>query len=135
MREPLFGSIEGALKLAVPLRRGKAQPSHEDRQARTWQRRVDTNSHIDQRVDPRPALGCIGRCESVLMGSIDANATVATRHTEHATVEHGVQQMGGGIRRAAPVVRHRAVREMVVDLAWVYRAAFAYELQQEIRLL
>ena len=69
------------------------------------------------------------------MGSIDANATVATRHTEHATVEHGVQQMGGGIRRAAPVVRHRAVREMVVDLAWVYRAAFAYELQQEIRLL
>src|SRR5260370_32936057 len=47
---------------------------------------------------------------------------------------HGVQEMGGGVRRAAPVVLHSTMREMVVHLPRVHSTAFAHELQQEFRL-
>src|SRR5882672_7377287 len=39
------------------------------------------------------------------------------------------------VRGAAPVVTHRAVREMIIDLARMRTAAFAYKLEQSLRLL
>ena len=45
---------------------------------------------------------------------------------------HRIQQMGRRARRATPVVRHRAEREMIVNLARVHRAANADELQQAL---
>ena len=135
MREPLFGPLQRARQLGVPLRHREAQPAHKERQAHRGQRGVDADDYIDQRVDPRAACGGIGRPEPVLVRGVDADAALAPRHTQQAAVMHGVQQMGRGARRAAPVVLHRAVREMVIHLARVHGAAFAYELQQELCLL
>src|SRR6266404_9697588 len=43
--------------------------------------------------------------------------------------------MCAGVRRAAPVVAHRAVREMIIHLARMRTAAFADELENSLRLL
>src|SRR6188472_2435671 len=43
---------------------------------------------------------------------------------------HRVQQVGGCIRRPAPVVRHRTQREMVVDMARVHGTMDANEFEQ-----
>src|SRR4029077_8978040 len=40
--------------------------------------------------------------------------------------------MSCGVRRTAPVVPYRAVREMVIYFARVYCSAFTYELQQKL---
>src|SRR5258708_10364662 len=68
----------------------------------------------------------------MLVCGVDADAALAPRYTQQAAVMHRVQQLGGGVRRAAPVILHRTVREMVVYFARMHCAAFAYELQQEI---
>ena len=55
----------------------------------------------------------------MLVRGIDANAALAARHPQQAAVQHGVEQMRRGVRRTAPVVLHRAVREMIVYFAGV----------------
>src|SRR5258708_3421212 len=69
------------------------------------------------------------------MRRIDANAALSPRDAQQAAVMHGVQQVRRGVRRAAPIISHRAVREMLICLARVNRTTFAYELQQELRPL
>src|SRR5206468_7912636 len=50
-------------------------------------------------------------------------------------VMHRLEQMRRGVRRTAPVVRHSAVRKVVIDLARVDGAALEYELEEELRPL
>src|SRR5437588_7371269 len=48
---------------------------------------------------------------------------------------HGVQQMRCRVRRTAPIVRHLAMREIVIDFPRMHRTALAHELEQELRSL
>ena len=66
------------------------------------------------------------------MQPVDSDAGLAADHAQQAAVMHRIQQMGRRARRAAPVVRHRAEREMIVNLARVHRTANADELQQAL---
>src|SRR4029077_21269781 len=59
----------------------------------------------------------------------------AAHPPRQAAIVHRVQKMRAGVRRAAPVVAHRAVREMIIDLARMCAAAFADELEDSLRLL
>lgn len=70
---------------------------HKVRQARPGQGCIDSDSHIDKRVDPRVALGGIGRFKPVLVRSVEADTALAPRHTQHPAVMHGGQQMGRGV--------------------------------------
>ncbi len=96
MRQPLFGPQQGALQLTVPLRRGKPQPAHEDGQDRSGQRRVNAEPRVDQCVEPRSALGGIGRPEPMLVWGIDADAALPPRHAQPSAVVHRVQKMSRG---------------------------------------
>ena len=57
----------------------------------------------------------------------------APRDAQQAAVVHVVEQMRRRARRAAPVVRHRAVGEVRVHFARVHGAALADELEQRLR--
>ena len=136
MREPLFGSLQSTRQLGVPLRHRKAQPAHKERQARdrAAARKCEPPHRPAHRSAHGARLASVG-AGLVLVCGVDADAVLTPRHTQQAAVVHGVQQMGRGVRRAAPVVLHRAVREMFIYLARVHCTAFAYELQQELCLL
>src|SRR6187431_2340740 len=68
----------------------------------------------------------------MLAHTVNSDAAFATNHTQQAAVMHRIQQMRRRARRAAPEVRHRAERKMIVNLPGVYRTASADELQQAL---
>src|SRR5713101_7850295 len=91
--------------------------------------------YIDERVYLRAAQDFVAWRGRVLTCRVDADAVLATGHAEQAAIVHRVEQMSGRVRRAAPVVAHRAVGEMIICLARMHTAAFANELEQRFRLL
>src|SRR5713101_9467790 len=83
MCKPLPGALQRVLQLAAPLRYGVPQPAHKARQARTGQRRVNADDHVDQRVDLRPARRRIEGPAGLVAHRIDADAAFAPRDTQH----------------------------------------------------
>jgi hypothetical protein len=47
------------------------------------------NSRINERVDPRTALSCIGGRRSVFVNGIDADSALAPYYAQHASIMHG----------------------------------------------
>ena len=133
MREPLFRPLQRARQLAAPLRDRKAQLAHERRQALSGKRCVGADHHVDEAIDPRLPRRFRHRSRAVLVRGVDADPALAAYHAQEATVVHDGEQMRGGVRQAAPVVRYRAVREMVVDLARMDGPARAHEVEEELR--
>ena len=69
------------------------------------------------------------------MDSVNADTALAPHHPHHPAIVHGRKQMRGGVRLSAPVIPHRAVREMFVHFARMHRTARLHELQQQLRAL
>ena len=118
------------VQFASPLRHRVAQSADQQRQARAGQRRVLANDHVDQRVDARRRARRVARAGPGSCARVDADACVAPDDAQQPAVVHRIEQMRRRVRGAAPVVGHRAVREVRVDLARVHRAALAHELEQ-----
>src|SRR5205823_1775129 len=133
MREPLFDPLQCILQFASPLRNSKTQPAHKIRQARTRQRCVDSHGHVDNGVNPRNTLGCVGRLGSVPLRSVDAHATLPPCHPQHAAVMHCRQQMRRRVRRTAPIVFDRAMREITIYFARMHCTVCPHKLQQKTR--
>src|SRR5438552_9499802 len=91
MCEPLFRPLKCLLQRALPLGNSKAQPTDQVCQATTWQWRIDLNSRVNERVDARATLSCIGVCLPVFVTGIDANSTLAPYYPHHAAIMHGRQ--------------------------------------------
>ena len=81
------------------------------------------------------ARGFVGRAWAVLMRGIDADAGIAPHDAQPTLIVHGIEQASRGIRRAPPIICHPAVGEVVVDFARMHDAAFADEVEQELRPL
>ena len=77
MCEPLFRPLKCILQFSPPLGNSKTQPTDQVCQAPNRQWRIDLNSRINERVDPRAALSCIGGRRSVFVNSIDADSPFA----------------------------------------------------------
>src|SRR5882724_5743765 len=86
--EPLFRPLKCILQLATPLGNSKAQPTDQICQAPTRQWRIDLNSRIDERVDPRAARSCIGGRRSMFVDGIDADSALAPCYAQHAAIMH-----------------------------------------------
>lgn len=69
----------------------------------------------------------------MVVRDVDADAVLATRDAQETAIVQLVQQMRGRARRAAPVVGHRAVREVVVDLSRVDGTALPDEREERTR--
>ena len=69
----------------------------------------------------------------MLMRGVNANSAIAAHNTQQTLVVHSVEQSRRGVRCAAPIILHLAMGEMLIDLARVYSAAFANEVEQELR--
>ena len=52
-------------------------------------------------------------------------------YPQHAAVMHGCQQMRRRVRRTAPIVFDRAVREIIIYFARMHCTAFPHKLQQK----
>ena len=91
------------------------------------QRCIRAHGNIDERIDAVAPSGRVGGSRRVHLRRVDPDAPRPPRHAQHAAVVHVVEQVCGRGRRAAPVVRDRAVREMFVDLARMHRLARAHE--------
>ena len=112
--EPLPGALDGGLPIRMPLRHGKAQAPIRNDRLNAGQRRIDANSDIDQQ---RPsARGARLRRLAGARAGVRHRYEFPRRAAPLATSRdmHSVQQMCCGARRAAPVVRHPTVREMIV---------------------
>src|SRR5258707_3497295 len=84
--EPLFRPLKCILQLALPLGNSKAQPTDQVCQAPTRQWRIDLNSRIDERVDPRAALSCIGGGRSLFVNCINSGSPVWPAHVPPAAL-------------------------------------------------
>ncbi len=127
--QPQPRALQRGLQLAPPLRHGVAQPADEVRQARAGQRRVLAHDDIDQRVQPPGAVGFVRGRPHDLLRAVDPDAGVPPHDAQQPAVVHRVEQVRRRVGGSAPVVRHRPVGEMVVDLARVSLAARAHEIE------
>ena len=71
----------------------------------------------------------------MLVRGVDADAGFAAHYAQHSLVVHGVEQMRGGVRGASPIIGDAAVGKVVIDFAGMDVAAFAHELEQQLRPL
>ncbi len=104
-----------------------AQQAHQVGQAGGRQRCVLAHHQVDQRGGAPGAGGgaVVGR--RVGDGLVDARAAVTALDAQQAAVVHAVEQLRAGAARAAPVVLHASVREMLLHLARMHGAALAHE--------
>ena len=101
-------------------------------QALAGKRRVDGDSGIGECVEALLADCLIGGRRRVLVRRVNANAGIAPHHAEQALIVQGVQQVSRGVRGASPIILDCTVREVVVDFAGVYGAAFTDEIQEKL---
>ena len=125
---------QGRLQVGAPLRSAVAQARDHVAEAQARQRRVERDDDVDQRVDPRRALGASRRRIPVLVRRVEPDPGLAPHHAQRAVIVQQVEVMRRRARRSAPVVGDAAAREMRVDVARMDGAAVADERQQILRL-
>src|SRR5262245_50340190 len=130
MGEPSLRARQRVGQLAGPVRHCVAQSSDQHRQAERGEWRVGPGDHVDQRVEVRAAGGGVVRDRPVFVRGVDADARVPARDAQQSAVVHRVEQMGGGVRGATPVVGDSPVREMAIDIARMHGSARAHEVEQ-----
>src|SRR4051812_49869629 len=69
----------------------------------------------------------------MLMRGIDPDASLTANDPKQPLIVHRVEQVRRRIRRPAPVVRHRPMREMIIDVPGMDRAVFAHESKHGLR--
>ena len=116
----------------MPLRDGPPQAAHDGRETLGWQRCVGSHGDVDHRVESRSLHLRIRWRRQVFVRGVDAYSTLPPSHAEQATVVHRFEEVSGGSRRAAPIVRDGSVREERVYFARMDRAALLYEGQQRL---
>ena len=66
------------------------------------------------------------------LGSIDADTFFTSRNAKHPEVVHCIKKMRGCIRGSTPVIRNPPMREILIDLAWMYSPALINKLEKQL---
>ena len=105
LREPLLARFKALVSSPRHCGAAKRSRAHEVRQAshRAAARRERTTTSTSASIRARRAAAS-ERSGPCCVRGIDPDAALAPRHAQQAAVVHRVQQVGRGVRRAAPVV-------------------------------
>ena len=103
--EPLFRACERAREVVGHCGTAYRSRRTADDTRLARQRRVFADHDVDERVETRMAFGGADAAGAMLVHRVDADAGFTPRDAEQALVVHQLEQVRGGARRAAPVVR------------------------------